>query len=519
MTRHRTLAATIALTLAAPLLNAASFGTPCNRLTALSIANVTVQHAVEVPAGSFKPNSRDAAVTTPAFCRVELEAHPVADSSIRIEIWMPAPEAWNGKFQGIGNGGYSGNMAYAVMATALKAGYAVAATNTGHEGDDLAFGKGHPEKRIDWSYRAIHVTAEVSKLVVRNHLGRQPEHAYFVGCSTGGHQALSEAERYPLDYDGIVAGDPAYDTVNQVAAYLWSWKATHDDAGAPLFTSGHLKFVTQSVITACDALDGVKDGLITDPRKCHFDVSTLACKAGADPSSNTCLSPQQIAGLKKVYSGTYNPRTRQQIFPGWSLGSEGFGAAASQGWGAYIVDPKKPMRIDVFGDFAFNDPSWDWHTFDFDHDMSFALQQVGDMEADNPDLSAFRARGGKLVMTTGWSDPIAAPLDIVKYYEAAEAKNGGPTRTQEFFRFFMAPGMGHCGGGPGPNTFDSLAALDAWVTAKKPPTRLIASHLTDGKSDRTRPLCAYPAAAVYTGKGSTDEAENFVCSTQPAQAR
>jgi feruloyl esterase len=509
-----TLAVSTILLVSASLAHAATLsGTHCERLTALTIPNVSVLHATQVAAGTFTVPSSPRALETPAFCRVEIEAHPTPDSNIRIEVWMPSHEAWNGKFQGVGNGGYQGNINYQAMSTALKQGYAVAATDTGHTGDDLAFGEGHPDKVTDWAYRSIHVTAEIGKLVVRNHLGRAPVHSYFVGCSTGGHQALSEAQRFPEDYDGIVAGDPAYDRVHQTAAYLWSWKATHDNSGVSLLSPASLKLVTQSAIAACDAADGVKDGIIADPRRCKFDLNTLACKAGA--TDDSCLTPQQIEALRKVYAGTSNPRTHEQIFPGWSFGSESFGAAAGQGWGAYILDPKQPMRIDVFRYFLFNDPSWDWHTFDFDRDMAFADAKIGEMAAVNPDLSAFRARGGKLLMYTGWADPVAAPLDILKYYTAATARNGGTERTKEFFRFFMVPGMGHCGGGLGPNTFDALSSLDTWVEQAKPPTRILASHITDGKVDRIRPLCAFPQEAVWKGSGSTDDQANFTCTQRP----
>jgi len=475
----------------------------------MTIPHVAVVAASAVAAGDFTAPGVPRPIPTVDFCRVQIEASPTMDSRILIEVWMPSPGAWNYKFEGIGNGGYQGNINYAAMAAAVKLGYAVAATDTGHTGDDLKFGEGHPEKVIDWSYRAIHEAAEQGKLIVRNYFGRFAERSYFVGCSTGGHQALSEAQRFPADYDGIVAGDPAYDRVHQTAAYLWSWRATHDDNGASLISQPQLQLVTKSAVAACDAVDGIKDGVIDDPRRCHFDVATLACKAGQ--SGDQCLTTQQIAAFKKVYGGTANPRTGEQIFPGWSLGSESFGDRSAQGWGAYILDPKEPMRIDVFRYFLFNDPAWDWHTFDYDRDMAFADAKIGYMAAVDADLSAFRERGGKLVLTTGWADPVAAPLDIIKYYDKVTAKMGGLEKTQQFFRFFMAPGMGHCGGGPGPNNFDSLGALETWVEQDIPPQRIVASHLTDGKTDRTRPLCPFPLIARWKGTGSKDDAANFVC--------
>jgi feruloyl esterase len=482
-------------------------GTPCAKLTQLNIPQLVVKMATDVTAGSFTPPGSPRPLTVPAFCRVEIEAHPTADSDIKLEVWIPA-EKWNGKFEGVGNGGYSGSVSYPAMATALGLGYATASTDTGHEGGELEFGVGHPEKVTDWAFRAIHVTAEIAKLVIRNNAGRFPERSYFNGCSTGGHQALSEAQRYPGDYDGIVAGDPAYDRVHQTAAYLWSWMATHDEHGGKLLSDAQLHLVTKSAVAACDALDGVKDGVIDDPRRCHFDPAVLACKGDANGS---CLMQPQIDALKKVYAGLKNPRTGEQIFPGWSYGTEGFGDAASAGWRAYIIDPPQPMRIEVFKYFLFNDPNWDWRTFDFDKDMAYADAKVGFMSAVNTDLRAFQARGGKLLMYTGWADPVAAPMDIIKYYEGAVRTMGGLGKTQQFFRFFMAPGMGHCGGGPGPNSFDAMSTLDGWVENGLAPARMIATHSTAGKPDRTRPLCPYPQAAKWTGKGSTDDADNFVC--------
>ncbi len=484
-------------------------GTPCSKLTQLNIPNLAIKSAVDVAAGAFTPPGAQRPLTLPAFCRVEMEAHPTSDSNIRLEVWIPAADKWNQKFEAVGNGGYAGSISYPAMGTALALGYATASTDTGHTGGELEFGIGHPEKVIDWAWRAIHVTAEISKLIIRNHTGRFPEVSYFNGCSTGGHQALSEAQRFPDDYDGIIAGDPAYDRVHQTAAYLWSWIATHDERrGAKLFSDAQLHLVTKSAVAACDALDGVKDGVIDDPRRCHFDPGVLKCKAREDDS---CLTQRQIDALRKVYAGLKNPRTGEQIFPGWSAGTEAFGDGPGAGWRQYIIDPAQPMRIEVFKYFLFNDPNWDWHTFDFDKDMTYADAKIGFMSAVDYDLTKFKARGGKLLMYTGWADPVAAPLDIIKYYENVVKTMGGLENIQKFFRFFMAPGMGHCGGGPGPNSFDALSALQGWVEHSMAPNQIIAAHIASGVTDRTRPLCPYPQVAKWTGKGSTDDAVNFAC--------
>jgi len=490
-----------------------ALSTSCTDLKALTIPNVTVTSAGSVPAGPFTPPGLRNPITLPSFCRVEATARPTADSEIRFEVWIPPTAAWNGKFQGVGNGGYAGSISYPAMAAALQSGYATASTDTGHSGDDLKFGQGHPEKVVDWAYRAIHVTAEVSKLIVRNHTGRFPDHSYFVGCSTGGHQALSEAQRFPEDYDGIVAGSPGYDRIRQIASYLWAWTSTHTSDGKSILPASKLPMITKSVVAACDAVDGLKDGLIDDPRMCRFDPAKLLCRDGDHES---CLTASQVEAVKKVYSDLRNPRTGEQIFPGWSPGSEAFGEQPNAGWRGFILDPPEPMRVGVYRYFLFDDPNWDWRTMDWDRDIAYADARLGFMSAVDPDLTAFRQRGGKLIMTTGWADPVAIPNDVLKYYEAV-ARKMGPEKTKEFYRFFMAPGMGHCGGGPGPNTFDAVGALEQWVEKGVAPGKIIASHSTGGAVDRTRPLCPYPQVARWKGTGSIDDAANFVCTSASAK--
>ena len=482
-------------------------GTSCASLTALTIPNVIVRAATAVAAGPFTPPGARNAITLPAFCRVEGVARPTSDSEIGFEVWIPPAEAWNGKFQGVGNGGYSGSVSYPALATALQGGYATASTDTGHIGDDLKFGDGHPEKVVDWAHRAIHLTADVGKLIVRNHTGRFPDHSYFVGCSTGGHQALSEAQRYPDDYDGIVAGDPGYDRVHQTFSFLWLWMQTHKD-GVSLIPNDKLPMITKAAVTACDAVDGVKDGIIDDPRRCRFDPASLLCR-GEDSAG--CLTAPQVGAVKAMYTGLKNPRTGEEIFPGYSPGSEGFGETANMSWRPYILDAREPMRLGVLKSFLFNDPNWDYRTVDFDRDVAYADAKLGFMSAVDRDLAPFKKRGGKLVMYTGWADPVAAPLDIVKSYEGVTNTMGGLDKTKDFYRFFLAPGMGHCGGGPGPNTFDALGALEQWVEHGTAPDKLIASHVTAGKTDRSRPLCPYPQVAKWNGTGNTDDAANFSC--------
>jgi feruloyl esterase len=498
------LAGTIAMT-------AASAGTACASLAALTIPAVTIKSATAMAAGAFTPPGAQSALTLPAFCRVEATARPTSDSEIKFEVWIPALDAWNGKLEGVGNGGYSGAIGYAAMAAALRRGYATASTDTGHTGDDMKFGQGHPEKLVDWAWRSVHVMTDAAKLIVRDHAGKLPERAYFNGCSSGGHQALAEAQRFPDDYDGIIAGDPANNRIRQTFAFLYSWMATHTADGKPILTPAKLSLVTSAAVEACDALDGLKDGIIDDPRRCHFDPAKLLCKNGDE---GACLTQAQVDAVKKVYDGVKSPRTGEPIFAGWPRGSEGFGESPIQSWRTYVMDPAEPMRVGFFRYFLFHDPNWDWHTIDWDRDLAYAEQKLPFMSAVERDLSAFRKRGGKLLMYTGWADPVVPPQDTVAYYDAVAKTMGGLEKTREFYRFFLAPGMGHCSGGPGPNQFDALAALEQWVEKGVAPEKLVASHTSNGRIDRTRPLCLYPQVARWKGTGSTDEAANFSCVTE-----
>ncbi|HUB78584.1 MAG TPA: tannase/feruloyl esterase family alpha/beta hydrolase [Bryobacteraceae bacterium] len=443
----------------------------CESLGSLTLANTTI-----------------AAESLAAYCKVTAVVRPVADSEIRVEIWLPPAAQWNGKFLGTGNGGYSGALSYAEMRAALARGYATAGSNTGHDGGDLKFGAGHPEKIRDWAYRAVHVMTETARQAIHAYYERAAAHAYFEGCSTGGHQALMEAQRYPDDYDGIVAGDPGNNRIRLNAGFLWSWLAAKD------FPAAKLPMLNRAVVEACDAADGIKDGLIADPRRCRFDPGSLACKSG---DSVSCLNEAEVAAVRKVYDGA-------RVFPGWARGSE-------LGWSAYFVGQPEPARSDFWRRWVFDNLEWNPHTFDFDRDVAAADRQVGYIDANNPDLSAFRNRKGKLLMYHGWADPVVPPEDGIGYYESVARAMGGESKIAPFFRLFMAPGMGHCGGGPGPNDFDMLAALDIWVTEGAAPERIVASHSTAGKVDRTRPLCPYPQVARWNGTGSTDDAANFTC--------
>ncbi|HKV79020.1 MAG TPA: tannase/feruloyl esterase family alpha/beta hydrolase [Candidatus Sulfotelmatobacter sp.] len=516
LTRRKNLSASIqikvqVLIVASGCLLHSSFAraTACDHLTALTIPYTEVSSATAVSAATFSPPAANnqggpASFTLPAFCRVLAVARPTVDSEIHFEIWLPAAEAWSGRFLGTGNGGYSSALTYRQMADALEKGYATAGSDTGHSGGDLKFGVGHPEKINDWVYRSVHVMTETAHLVMRSYYGKLAEHSYFWGCSTGGHQALTEAQRYPDDYDGIIAGAAANNRIRQVTAFLWNWRVLHEREGETL-PSSKLPLLHNAVMAACDALDGVKDGIITDPRRCKFDPASLACK-GADAAD--CLTESQVAQVRKIYDGARNPRTGEQIYSGWERGSEFLDGSTIGSWAGYFVGKDEPARLEFWRSWVFHDPSWDPRSFDFNQDVKFADQALPQIDSMDANLTPFNQRHGRLLMYYGWADPVVPPEEGIRYYESVERTTPG---ARDFARLFMVPGMGHCGGGPGPDAFDALGTLDHWVSEGEAPDKIVASHSSDGKIDRTRLLCPWPQAAKWKGSGSTDDAASFVC--------
>ena len=315
-------------------------------------------------------------------------------------------------------------------------------------GDDLTFGHGHPEKIVDWGYRSIHLMTEAGKLIVRNQTGRFPDRSYFNGCATGGHQAMMEVQRFPADYDGVVAGNPAADRTNEIIAYLWNWLATHAADGTSLVAPAKLQLLTTSAVAACDADDGVKDGVIDDPRRCRFDPASL--RVFGRVLANVPDTPWNSTRSARSTPGPKNPRTGQQIFPGWPLGSEGYGPGPGDGWRNFL-DVPEPRRVGFFQYFVFNNPAWDWRSMDWDRDVAFTTATMGFLNATAHDLSPFRDRGGKIVMHTGWADPILPAPDVIKYYEEVTGGHGRP--------------------GARPRRSSACSWLLAWVTAAVDPAR------------------------------------------------
>jgi feruloyl esterase len=473
-----------------------AFAASCESLASLTPPGATITKAESVVDGGTVQNARN----LPAFCRVAATLKPSADSDIQIEIWLPAA-GWNGKFEAVGNGGWSGAIGYAPMAEALRRHYATSSTDTGHQGGSASFALGHPEKLIDYAYRSEHEMTVIAKVLIAAFYGSAPKLSYWVGCSAGGKQALKEAQRYPADFDGIIAGAPGNNWTGRAIESMWIAQAVHKDETSYIPPAKY-PLIHRAVLDACDSLDGVKDGIMEDPTRCQFDPKVLECKGADGPA---CLTGPQIDAARKIYSGAIHSRTKQQIFPGLEPGSE-------LGW-ATLAGPQ-PFAIgnDHFKFVVFRDPSWDYKTLNFDSDIALTEKtDNGLINATDPNLKAFFGRGGKLIQYHGWNDWQISPLNSVHYYQNVLEASGGATRVQDSYRLFMAPGMGHCGGSEGPNNFDMLGALESWVEQGRAPAQIVASRIQNGKVDRTRPLCPYPQIAKFKGAGSIDDAANFVC--------
>jgi feruloyl esterase len=471
---------------------------PCDRLSQLASPTVSITLAKVMDAGNLTPaGSTNALQNLPAFCRVAVDLKPTPDSDIHIEVWLPTSQ-WNGKFIAVGSGGWGGSLSYGEMADALRRGYATSATDDGHTGPSASFVVGHPEKLIDFAYRAEHEMTVEAKTLIHAFYGSDPRYSFWNGCSGGGREGLLQASRYPDEFDGIIAGDPANIRRNAWALELAVQTFKDPEAYIP---PAKYAMIHRAVLEACDAKDGLKDGLIEAPESCNVDFKSLQCKAADGPD---CLTAHQVQTAQTITSPVATKRGRI-LFPRVEPGTE-------LRWSRLAGGPQPAdLFLDEFRYVVYQDPNWDWRSFDLERDSAKAHAIDKNVDELNPDLTAFEKHGGKLLLYHGWADQQVAPGSSVEFYKAVLDSSGGPEQTSNWIRLFMAPGMAHCSGGEGPDTFDKISAMEQWVEQGKTPEQIIAAHKTAGKIDRTRPLCPYPQVAHYNGTGSIDEASNFSC--------
>ncbi|MBS1842264.1 MAG: tannase/feruloyl esterase family alpha/beta hydrolase [Acidobacteria bacterium] len=512
--------------------------TSCESLSKLTLPQAKVVAAETIPAGAFKlptelppwmAGAGQIFKALPPFCRVIVQATPSADSDIRIEVWLPAAN-WNLKFQAHGNGGFAGDIDYVHLATSILSGYATANTSTGHSasGIDASWALGHPEKVTDFGYRAVHVMTVVAKEVIRAFYRSGPMTSYFLGCSNGGRQALMEAQRFPEDYNGILAGAPANYWTHLLSSGIWNMQAlTNDDAS--YIPAAKIPAIAHAVNAACDAQDGVTDGVLNDPRKCNFKPQTMLCKNG---DANDCLTQPQIVALEKLYEGAHDA-SGKRIFPGFPPGGE----EGPGGWPGWIVGPEKgksaiaAFTYGFFANFVYEKPDWSYNKANLLESVKLADEKTAKiLNATDANLAPFKSHGGKLIVYHGWNDPAISALNSIDYFESVRAKLG-PAETESFVRLYMLPGVQHCGGGPGADSFGALnspglkdaqhniqTALELWVEKGTPPSSIIAAK-HQGMDPATpvkftRPLCPYPQSAKYKGSGDPNDSSNFACSSE-----
>lgn len=504
------------------------FAADCASLKNLRLADTKITLVEAVTSGVVEIADDGAPLRDlPAFCRVAGELRPTSDSRIQFEVWLPA-QGWNGRLLGSGNGGFAGSIYYQQLAGYLKRGFAVAGTDAGHqaEGTDASWAYGHPERVKDFGWRAIHLTAERSKQIIDAYYGKPANKAYFDACSDGGREALMEAQRFPDDYDGILAGAPANAWSTMLAAGAGALQSLLNDPRAYV-PDRKLPALQRASLAACDTLDGVKDGVIGDPAKCHFDPQVLLCKG--DDSSN-CLTQPQVDSVKKLYAGIKDEQGTA-VFPGYSMGDE-------TSWKTWIVgeDPGASLSSRFVQNYVrymvTGDPKANVLTTSVDDLLRQSHEkEAADLDATNPDLSRFAARGGKLILYHGWNDPAISPGNTVAYVESVQ-RSMGKAKVESFVRLYMVPGIEHCGGGPGASAFGQFGmetakgpkyglfdSLEDWVEKGSPDEAVVATKFEAGtnggrKAAFTRPLCAYPKVARYSGSGDPNDAANFACVAQ-----
>ena len=477
----------------------------CESIAALALPNAKVTVAQPVAPGAFTPPGSTGPVPTvfaklPTFCRVTATLTPSTDSDIKIEVWLPA-SGWNGKFQAVGNGGWNGNIPYAALANAVIRGYASAATDTGHVGNTASFALGHPEKLIDFGYRAVHEMTVKAKSIIDAFYGSMPTLSIFNGCSQGGRQGVTEAVRYPTDFDGIIAGAPAVNFVHLHAGRVALNRSVNATPASAIPASKY-PLIHQAVLASCDAKDGVADGVLENPGACSFDPKVLQCSANENA---TCLSAAQVESATRMYAGAKHPSTKVPVLPGLAPGAE-------LGWNVLGSPQPLSLAVDTFKYVFMKDRAWEPSRFNagIDIDVAFASDPDDALGSTNADLRPFFARGGKLLMYHGWSDPQVTPYNTINFFHKVLATQGG-AGVGTSMQLYMVPGMNHCAGGPGTDVFDRVAAMEEWIKTGSAPARIDAARMANGVVERTRPLCPLGQVARWNGSGSTDDAANFAC--------
>lgn len=484
----------------------AALAATCADLARLTLPTTTITTAVVVPPGTFKPTAGPVAAATqalyerlPEFCRVAATLRPSVDSDIKIEVWLPT--AWNGKFLAVGNSLWAGTIPFSSMGFAVAEGYATAGTDTGHVGNNAAFAIGHPEKVIDLGYRSVHEMAAQAKSLINSFYGAAPQFSIWNGCSQGGRQGITAAVRYPTDFDGVIAGAAAVNWMNLHAGRMAANRAANKTDAATI-PQDKYALIHNAALAACDENDGVKDGLIENPLACRFDPKVVQCK-GSD--STNCLTPAQVESARALYAPVLDPKTGQEVLPGLVPGSEPTWALAAA---------RRPVAtaLDAFRYIVFENPNWEPASFNAATDIERTLRVDRDdvLNSSSTDLKAFFDRGGKLLMYHGWSDAQITPLNSINYFQKVVARFG-PQVAGTSIQLYMVPGMNHCNGGPGPDVFDKVGAMEQWMTTGTAPERIVASHFTNSGLDRTRPLCTLGRVAKWTGSGSSDDSWNFSC--------
>ena len=475
----------------------------CTAISSLSLQGAEIELAEMVAPGtsnvagqSFTPESWS---DLPLFCRVVVSSSPSPSSDIKIEVWMPT-QGWNGQYIAIGNGGWAGVVPYAALARLLKRGFAVSGTDTGHTGQgwDASFARNQPDLLYDFARRSVHEMARASKIVIREYYDQVPSRSYFKGCSTGGRQALVEAQEFPNDFDGIISIAPATDIVPLSAWFIWVAQAVHNNPKSFIEPEKY-PLIHKAVMNHCDATDGVVDGVIRDGADCYFDPAVLLCE-------NNNATALQVEAVRTIYDGPTNPRTGERIAYAIEPGAELLWATLASNRGP------NGLADTYFKYLVFDDDEWDFQTFDFDADFAEARKKDrGWLDATDPNLDDFERGGGKLLIVHGRADQYISPQFSIGYYESVLKRYGDRKRVEDFARLFLAPGMYHCGGGTGPSEIDYITVLDDWVERGVAPDRIIARHPPGDSLVRSRPLCPYPLVAKHSGSGSTDLAENFIC--------